>query len=104
MEAIYYAITFFTLVYVMYKHVNDVLSLLIVLSFYPGLFSFTGVFLESVYKVLLLVLSVYLLFKYQPFKEISDKKIRVLLAFTFFSISFIASAMLNHNNLNLTLS
>jgi len=104
MATVYYIITFLTLLYVMQKHVNDAFTLLIVLSFYPGLASFAGVLLEGMYKILLMVLGVYLLYKYQPFKEISSKKIRILLVFVFFSLSFISSALLNDNNVNLTIS
>ena len=104
MPDIYYFVTFLTFLYILFKYVSNGITLLITLSFYTGLFSFVGGVPENMYKISLVILSFYLMYKYQPLRKTNAEEVRVIFAFLFFSVSFFYSAVYNSNDFSLMLS
>jgi hypothetical protein len=104
MYPIFYSVVFLTFVYLLYRYQNNLVGLIIILAFYSGLAAYPGRIVENPYKILLLVLSVYVAVKHQVF-VILDKRDRVvLMSFLLFTVSFFLSGAVNGTGLILLLS
>jgi hypothetical protein len=102
--SIYWFIVFLTFLYISYKNRGSVLKLLIILCFYSGLAAFPGKSIENPYKIVLVVVSLYLIVRNNSLKFLNKKERLMLVSFIFFSVSFFISAYINGDYFNLTFS
>jgi hypothetical protein len=103
-EAIYYLFVFLTFVYLIFRNINNSLKFLIILCFYSGLAAFFGKSIENLYKISLVILSLYLLIKTGGLSRLSKKGKYFLSGFILFTISFFLSAYFNDDYFNLIFS
>lgn len=103
-ESIYWVIVLLTFIYVIYKNRNNSVKILIILSFYAGLASFSGKAIENPYKIVLVIISIYLLLKYNGLSGLYRRESLLLIIFSLFSLSFLYSALINGDYFNLAFS
>jgi hypothetical protein len=103
-ESIYWFVVFLTFLYIFYKNRSSSLKILIVLCFYSGLAAFLGKNVENPYKIVLVLLSLYLLFKTNSLNGLDRRTIFFLIMFVLFSVSFLFSAFVNGDYFNLVFS
>lgn len=103
-ESIYWLIVLMTFIYIILKNKNNLVKITIILCFYAGLASFFGRVVENTYKVVLVLLSLYILYKYNGLSQLGKRTKYLLVVFMLFSASFFFSALLNGDYFNLTLS
>jgi hypothetical protein len=102
--SIYYAIVLLTFLYIIFKNKSSSIKILIILCFYSGLAAFYGKTVENPYKIIVVLLSFYILLKYKGLHELSRSEKFLLIVFILFSISFFYSAFINGDYFNLTFS
>jgi len=102
--SLYYLIVFLTFLYVIFKNRNSPLKILIILCFYSGLASFPGKAIENPYKIILVILSVYLLLKNNGLTGLKSRESYFLFVFILFSVSFLFSSIVNDDYFNLIFS
>jgi hypothetical protein len=102
--SIYWFIVSLTFLYLIYKNRKSSIKILIVLCFYSGLASFAGKVIENPYKIVLVLLSIYILLKYNALSGFNNRERFLLVIFILFSISFIYSAFINEGYFNLVFS
>lgn len=100
----FYGIVAASLVYLLFKYGKDPLFLLITLCFYSGLAAYLGKVVENPYKIILVLLSVYLALKYLVFNPINRRYALLIASFALFTGSFFLSAYINKDYFNLTFS
>lgn len=103
-ESLYYIIVFLTFLYVIYKNKGSTVKILIILCFYAGLASFFGKGIENPYKILLVLLSVFLLIKYRALTNFSRRERFFIIIFGLFSVTFLFSAFINNGYFTLIFS
>lgn len=103
-EAIYWGIVSVTFLYLIWKNYKSHLKILIILCFYSGLASFSGVTSENIYKIVLVVISIFLLIKNNGLSWLNRKEEFFILSFILFSASFLYSALINKDYFSLTFS
>lgn len=103
-ESIYWFFVFLTFLYLIYKNWGSTLKILIILCFYAGLASFSGKSIENIYKITLVIISVFLLIQKRGLSGLLKRESFFLVIFIFFSISFISSAFINGDYFNLVFS
>lgn len=103
-ESIFYFFVLLTFLYIIYKNSKDSLKILIILFFYSGLASYLGKNVENAYKVILVIFSLYILFKKNALGVLNRKEKLLLFIFLVFSASFLYSAFINGDYFNLTFS
>jgi hypothetical protein len=103
-ELIYWIIVFITFLYIILKNRNSSLKILIILCFYSGLASYPGDLIENPYKIVLVVLSIFLLYKYNGLSRLKLRDYFLTAAFILFSASFFLSAIINRDYFNLVFS
>jgi hypothetical protein len=102
--SLYYFIVLLTFLYIVFKNKESSFKLLIILCFYSGLASFPGKSIENPYKILLVILSLYLLVKRDALSSLTRKERFLLFSFLLFTVSFLYSAFLNEDYFNLIFS
>lgn len=90
---IYYLLVVFTFIYVLYKYRKQGFSILIILLFFNGLFAFYGKNLQNGYRIVLVILTLYWLFKTDPFKYSNYRTI--IISFIFFTLTFLFTSFKN---------
>jgi hypothetical protein len=103
-ESIYWFIVLLTFIYIIYTSRNSSVKLLIVLCFYYGLAAFPGKSVENIYKILLVFLSIYLLFKNNGLSRLGRSEWLFLIVFILFTVSFLFSAFFADDYLKLVFS
>jgi len=103
-ESIYWLIVLLTFIYVLFKNKNSSIKVLIILCFYSGLASYYGKGIENPYKVVVVLLSIYILLKNNALSGLNKRESYLLFAFIFFSISFLYSAIINEDYFTLVFS
>jgi hypothetical protein len=103
-EKIYYLFVVITLFYLIWKNKHNALSILVITIFYSGLANYQGKLLENPYKMLIVVLSFYILIKFKALSVMRSSEKILLFVFILFSFSFILSGFLNHDSPNLLFS
>lgn len=103
-ESIYWYIVILTFLYIIYKNYNSVIKVLIILCFYSGLASFFGKGIENPYKIVLVLLSIYILLKNNGLAGLRNREGFLLIIFILFSISFIYSGFNNGDYFTLIFS
>jgi hypothetical protein len=103
-ESIYWFIVFLSFIYIISRNSKSAIKILIILSFYSGLASFSGKAIENPYKIVLVLFSIYLLFKNKSLTGLSKREFYLLIVFILFSISFLYSAVINGDYFTLTFS
>lgn len=100
----FYIFVIISFLFMVYKYRNDSVFILVILCFYSGLAAYLGKNVENPYKILLVILSIYLLLKYKVFHHTSKKVKLTIFSFILFSSSFFISAFLNKDYIYLTFS
>jgi hypothetical protein len=100
----YFTLTLLSFIYICYKFRNDLVSIIIILLFYSGMFSSLGKAFENPYKIVTLCLTVYAGIKLNVFKFNQKGLIGITLFFALFSTVFFISAIANENNFVLVYS
>jgi nitrate reductase NapE component len=103
-ESIYWFIVLITFFYIILKNKNSSLKILIILCFYSGLAASFGKEIENPYKIVLILLSVYLLSNNNGLSGLSKREKLLLFAFILFSISFLFSVTVNGGYFKLVFS
>jgi hypothetical protein len=103
-ESIYWIIVLMTFIYIVFKNKNSLIKILIILCFYSGLASFYGKTIENYYKILVVLLALYLLQKNNALSGLKKKTKFFFFSFSLFSISFIYSAIINDDYFTLVFS
>jgi hypothetical protein len=103
-ESIYWFIVFLTFVYVILKFNSNLVKILIIICFYAGLASFLGKSVENPYKIILVLLSLYLIQKNNCLAGLSKGENFLLIIFALFSVSFLYSALINEDYFTLVFS
>jgi hypothetical protein len=103
-ESIYWFIVFLTFLYIIFKYKSSSIKILIILCFYSGLASFLGKAIENPYKIVLVLLSLYIIQKNNGLSGLSKRGNFLLLIFIVFSISFLYSAIVNGDYFTLVFS
>lgn len=101
---IYWIFVLLTFLYILRKNYKSPLRILIILCFYSGLASFLGKAIENPYKILLVLLSLYILNKNNGFSHLNSKYRFLLFVFIIFSFSFLYSSFINGDYFNLAFS
>jgi hypothetical protein len=103
-DSIYWSVVLLTFFYIISKNSNSSIKLLIILCFYSGLAGFFGTVFENIYKIVLVIFSIYILLKSNGLTGLNKKDGFLILIFVLFSISFIYSAFINGDYFNLVFS
>lgn len=103
-ETIYWIIVLFTFLYMVRKNYKSLLKILIILCFYSGLAAFSGKNSENIYKIALVIISIFLLVKNNGLSGLNRKEEFFLLSLILFSSSFLYSALINKDYFNLIFS
>jgi hypothetical protein len=102
--SLYYFIVLLTFLYIILKNRSSSLKVLIILCFYSGLAAFYGKTIENPYKIIVVILSIYILLKYNGLYGLNRRENILLIIFILFSVSFLYSAIVNGDYFNLTFS
>ena len=100
---LYYIIVGCFLVYSIYKYRKNNFFILIVFTFFIGLFVFLGKNVLNVYRILLVLYALILAKKFISLKTLSGD-LFIVISFILFSVAFLLSSFLNQDNLTLLLS
>jgi hypothetical protein len=92
---IYYLIVLFAFIYSLLKYRKNKFFILILLIFFNGLFAFYGKNLQNAYRITLVFLTLYWLYKTKPFKYANYGN--VIISFIFFSIIFLLTSFNNND-------
>jgi hypothetical protein len=92
---IYYLIVFLLFVYIILKYRRNKFSILIILIFFNGLFAFYGKNLQNAYRIGLVVLTLYWLYRTDPFKY--SRLSNVIISFLFFTVTFLFTSFKNND-------
>jgi hypothetical protein len=103
-ESLYWYIVLITFFYIIFKNRNSSLKILLILCFYSGLAASFGKTIENPYKILLVLLSVYLLVKNNGLSGLNKRENILLFVFILFSLSFLFSVTVNGGYFNLVFS
>ena len=103
-ESIYWLIVLFTFIYIILKNKNSSIKVLIILCFYSGLASFYGKGIENPYKIIVVLLSLYILQKNNGLSGLNKRESFLLFVFVIFSVSFLYSAIINGDYFKLVFS
>jgi len=90
---IYYLIVLLTFIYFLYKYRKQGFSILIILLFFNGLFAFFGKNLQNGYRIGLVIITIYWLFRTDPFNYTNYKTI--FFSFIIFSLTFLYTSFVN---------
>jgi hypothetical protein len=101
---IYYLVVALTLMYILFKYRKDVTSILIILLFYGGLFVYLGKSVENLYKIFVLLFTVYISLRYNSLQNFDNKSFISIILFFVFSVFFLLSGLLNNNRFFLMFS
>jgi len=93
---VYYIFVFLSFIYLSFKFRKSTFSLLIIILFYQGLFSFISKDVQNVYKILLSLFSFYYLVNTKSIKPTRNNEF-VFLSFIFFSFTFFFSSYVNND-------
>jgi hypothetical protein len=102
--SLYYFIVLLTFLYIILKNRSSSLKVLIILCFYSGLAAFYGKTIENPFKIIVVILSIYILLKYNGLYGLNRGQNFLLIIFVLFSVSFLYSAIVNGDYFNLTFS
>lgn len=100
----FYIVVGISFLYVVHRHGRDSLHLLIILCFYSGFAAYLGKWIENPYKILLVVMVVYLAFRYRVFEHVRGRYLILVFFFAVFSASFFLSSFINGDYWQLTFS
>ena len=100
----YFLVTLITFLYLCYKFRNDLISFIIIILFYSGMFAGLGKGIENPYKIISLCLTIYAAFKLNVFNFRGKKEFWIAVFFMLFTISFVISAFVGNNYAILVLS
>jgi hypothetical protein len=89
----YYFLVLATFVYVLLKYRKYRFSVLIILLFFNGLFAFYGKNLQNGYRIALVIITLYWLFRTDPFKNSNSQSI--IISFIIFSLTFLYTSFIN---------
>ena len=103
-ESVYWYFVLLTFIYILSKNYRSSIKVLIILCFYSGLASFFGKVIENPYKIVVVLLSIYILLKNNGLSGLSKRETYLLLVFVLFSISFLYSAIINEDYFTLVFS
>lgn len=103
-EKIYWFVVLLSLVSLIWRYKNNSFAVLIILIFYSGLTAYYGKIIENPYKLILLLISVFFLFKLNALSGLLLRERTVFLSFIVFSFSFLFSGYLNHDSVNMIIS
>jgi hypothetical protein len=103
-EILYWFVVFLTFVFFISKSYKSPVKTIIILCFFSGLASFSGKTIENPYKIILVIYSIYILFRFNGLSALSKKEIFVYQSFILFAVTFIISALINNSTFNLTYS
>jgi hypothetical protein len=93
-----------TFLYIIFKNKNNTIKILIILCFYSGLASFYGKGIENPYKIIVVLLSLYILQKNNGLSGLNKRESFLLFVFVIFSVSFLYSAIINGDYFKLVFS
>ncbi len=82
-----------TLVYMLCKHYRDILSVLLILLCWPRVFIFFGKGVENTYKIAMLLLCLYVAYRYKAWRAYVPRERWIVLAFVLFTAQFVLSAI-----------
>jgi hypothetical protein len=102
--SLYYFIVLLTFLYIIFKNRSSSIKVLIILCFYSGLAAFYGKTIENPFKIIVVILSIYILLKYNGLKGLNRGENFLLIVFILFSVSFFYSAIVNGDYFNLIFS
>lgn len=91
----YYLIVLVALIFLLIKYRKNRFSILIILIFFNGLVAFYGKNLQNAYRILLLLLTIYWLFRTDPFRHTNYSNI--IISFIFFSLTFLYTSFYNQD-------
>jgi hypothetical protein len=102
--SVYWFIVLLTFIYILFKNKSSSIKVLIILCFFSGLASYYGKSIENPYKILVVLLSLYILQKNNGLSGLNKRESFLLFVFILFSISFLYSALINGDYFNLIFS
>jgi hypothetical protein len=103
-ESLYWFIVLLTFFYIVYKNKNSSVKILIILCFYIGLAASFGKAIENPYKIILVLLSLYILQKNNGLSGLNKRESSLLYIFLLFSVSLLYSAFTNGDYFKLVFS
>ncbi|HUX56209.1 MAG TPA: hypothetical protein VMV77_04500 [Bacteroidales bacterium] len=99
---VYYIFVFISFCFFAYHYRKEGFFLLVILLFFNGLFGFLGKDAQNIYRIVITLSTVYWVFKFGLFKYISGTA--VILSSVFFTVTFLATSILNDDYLQITFS
>lgn len=102
--ALLYAVVITTLFYLLWKHGHSAFYVLIILLFYPALFSFVGKTFQDGYRIIVMLLAIWVSsdrLAFTPFKKGDDI---FTIFFAIFSLLFITTTLSSGDNWTIVLS
>ncbi len=94
-----------TLIYMLWKYRKDTISLLFILLSWPRVFIFYGKTIENMYKMAMLLLSIYFFYQLYTYRTYQKRERWLLITFALFSIQFIVSVFVyTQNTITIVLS
>ena len=101
---LYFIFVAITFVFFIYKYWGDSVPIFLILICFQGFFAYYGKGIENTYKIFIALYAFYLFFKYKLNTESRKADRNLLFAFSFFTISYFFSAIINTDPLILVLS
>lgn len=101
---VYFSFVIISFIYLMFKYHRSAESIFIILCFYSGLAAYLGKLIENPYKVILALLSVRFMFKYNILFASNRNIFLIITTFIIFTIFFLISASLGNSYFVLTFS
>jgi hypothetical protein len=99
---VYYIFVFISFCYFAYRYRRDPFQLLIILLFFNGLFGFLGKNVQNIYRIVITLMTIYWVLKFKLIKYLKGKS--VIVSSTFFTITFLATAFLNGDYIQIIFS
>lgn len=99
---IYYLLVFLSLVYLLYTYRKQKFFLLIILLFYNGLFGFLGKDAQNVYRIVLVIITLYWIIRLNLFNKLEGRG--VLISSIFFTVTFLSTSFISDDYFQITFS
>jgi hypothetical protein len=103
-ESFYWGIVLISFIYIILKYRSSSINILVILCFYSGLAASYGRGIENFYKIIIVLLSIYILLKNNGLSGLNKSESLLLFIFILFSISFLYSAIVNEDYFTLVFS
>lgn len=101
---IFYLVQLMTLIYLLTKYKKSKFYILVILLFYPAIFSFLGKDFLNYYRVITLILTLWIVQEKNALSKFKKGDVLITTLFVVFSLTFFYSTLLNNDSFTIILS